>query len=288
LVSDATDTNESAGTLIGSLCSGSVYSASARVRARRGVGLGIGLSDGLHEATAAIASDGRWHRLSISKRLRTPTALIEIYPVGRVAATVAIDDVALRRGRSGRGGTGSGSIAPAGRGSSGAPTAGPSAQAGGPHGVELLPGRFAQLRLALRLSVHSGLRVALVGRGIGASTLDPRYQLAQAVPLPQRTGSIWLGVLLTDTGWVGTLAFFGLLGWLVHASRRLWRAAASTDRLLAAALPGLVVLTLLASVFSLVLQARSFSLIFWILVGLTMSAVADQRQPNPARAGNKP
>jgi hypothetical protein len=144
-----------------------------------------------------------------------------------------------------------------------------------PQGVELLPGRFAQLRLALRLSFDGGVTTTLFGRGPGAAKLDPSYVRAQDVPLAQRTGSTWIGLILTETGWVGVAAFAALLIWLAVAGRTLWRRAvpASSDRGLAAVLPGLAALTALGAVFGTILDVRAYSLVFWVLVGVTISAV---------------
>lgn len=159
-----------------------------------------------------------------------------------------------------------------------------------PTGVELLPGRIAQMRLALRLSLHAPWAVALLGRGLGASVLDPGYALAQDVPEPQRTGSTWIGALLTETGWLGVAAFAGLLLWLCAIGLRLQRAPAATavDRSLGAALPGLAALTAVGAAFTTILDVRAYSLVFWVLIGIALSAVRElpptaQYQSGPPR-----
>ena len=41
-----------------------------------------------------------------------------------------------------------------------------------------------------------------------------RRALATHIPKAQTTGTIWLGRVLGDTGWIGIAAFFGLMAWL--------------------------------------------------------------------------
>jgi hypothetical protein len=146
-----------------------------------------------------------------------------------------------------------------------------------PSGTALLPGRVAQVRLALRLSLHSGLAIALVGRGFGTSAVDPSYHVASDVPLPERTGATWIGFLLTETGWLGLIAFVVLIGAIAWWGRTLWRRAqpATADRAFGAALPGLAALTTLGAVFATVLDVRGYSIVFWILVGVAISARHD-------------
>jgi hypothetical protein len=145
-----------------------------------------------------------------------------------------------------------------------------------PSGVQLLPGRLGQLRLAARLSTDRGLSTFLVGRGLGSSALGPTIHLAQLVPPPQRTSSTWLGRALTETGWVGVFAFGALLIWLVGAGHRLWtRGGSAADRALGAALPTIAALTAAGAVLTTILDVRGFALPFWILVGLTVSALRE-------------
>ena len=99
-----------------------------------------------------------------------------------------------------------------------------------PSGAALLPGRFVQLRLAVRLSHEHGLSTFIVGQGFGSSVLDPSIPVAQLVPLPQRTGSTGLGRTLTETGWLGVLAFVALLLWLLRSGYRLWISAHRMER----------------------------------------------------------
>lgn len=136
-------------------------------------------------------------------------------------------------------------------------------------GAELLPGRFAQLRLALSLSWGSGVGAFLLGRGPGASELDPAYHTPKSVPRPERTGSTWVGRVLTDAGWVGLCAFLALLLWLALLAGPLARLpAAPVDGVLATALPSLAALTAVGAVDGTILDVRSYSLPFWIVVGL--------------------
>lgn len=156
-------------------------------------------------------------------------------------------------------------------------------------GVELLPGRFEQLRVAFRLSLRGGVAVALLGRGPGASTLDPALRRAQDVPDPQKTGPTWIGRVLTECGWLGLAAFFGFLAWLALLGRRLWRVAPARapDRVLAVALPGFAALTAGGGLLGTVLDIRAYSVVFWVLVGLAISALSvDPGQP-AARQGER-
>jgi hypothetical protein len=148
-----------------------------------------------------------------------------------------------------------------------------------PYGVQLLPGRFTQIRQAIRASVDDGVLVALIGRGPGSSELDPRYHRAQDVPVPQRTGPTWIGRILTETGWFGLLAFFGLLLWLALLGLRIWRESEprTVDRAFGASLPGIAGLTAIGAVSTTILDVRGYSAIFWIVVGVALSAASELR-----------
>jgi len=143
-----------------------------------------------------------------------------------------------------------------------------------PQGAALLPGRLVQLRLAVRLSHEEGPAVALLGRGPGAAEQDPSYVTSESIPLPQRTGTTWIGRTLTETGWLGLGAFVALLGWLALLGRKLWQSAAvgSADRAFAAALPGIAALTAVGATFTTILDVRGYSALFWVVVGLAISA----------------
>lgn len=150
----------------------------------------------------------------------------------------------------------------------------------GLEGVQLLPGRLAQVKLAVRLSVQDGAGVAVLGRGLGSSELGTfDYPNPHSVPQPKRTGSIWLGKILTETGWLGVVAFFMLLGWLVLLGYRLAqrRAAPTSDRVLGLALPGVAALTAAAAAYGTLLTVRGYATVFWLLVGIAISAVYDGR-----------
>jgi hypothetical protein len=150
----------------------------------------------------------------------------------------------------------------------------------GLEGVQLLPGRLAQLKLAVRLSVRDGATVAVLGRGPGSSELGTfHYPNPQSVPLPKRTGSIWLGKILTEAGWLGVSAFFVLLGWLALLGHRLAkrRAAARADRVLGLALAGVAALTAVAAAYGTLLTVRGYATVFWLLVGIAISAHYDGR-----------
>jgi hypothetical protein len=139
----------------------------------------------------------------------------------------------------------------------------------------LLPGRLFQLKLALRLSVESGVAVGALGRGLGSAEPGAsRYPSASAIPRSQRTATTWLGKILTETGWLGIGAFFGLLGWLVLLGRRLARrpGAERVDRVLAVSLPGIAALTAAGAAYATILSVRGYATVFWVLVGVAISA----------------
>jgi hypothetical protein len=154
----------------------------------------------------------------------------------------------------------------------------------------LLPGRLVQLKLAARLSVQSGPVVAMLGHGPGSAELDPTYDRAQDVPLAQRTGPTWIGRVLTETGWLGLMAFFALVGWTARLGRQLWRltASASVDRALGASLPGVAAVTVTAGALATILDIRGYSALFWLLVGLALSGVHELRRADVTVGSERP
>ena len=144
------------------------------------------------------------------------------------------------------------------------------------HGNPCLPGRLEQLKLAVRLSVRDGAGVALVGRGPGSSSVAEQ---ATQISAPRRTGLTWLGKILTETGWLGVAAFLGLLVWLVVLGWKLCRRrdAATADGVLGAALPGIAALTAVGAAYITVLTIRGCATVFWVLVGIAISAAYQGR-----------
>ncbi|HWQ02212.1 MAG TPA: hypothetical protein VN449_08880 [Gaiellaceae bacterium] len=138
----------------------------------------------------------------------------------------------------------------------------------------LLPGRVAQMRLAARLSVHSGAAVAVFGRGLGRSEVRVLYTEASQIPPPRRTATTWIGKALTETGWLGLIAFAGLICWLVVLGWRLWGrpVAPLADRVMGAALPGIAALTAAGAAYATILSVRGYSTVFWVLVGVAIAA----------------
>jgi hypothetical protein len=273
------------------VCRGRTYTAKASVWAPKGTAVELVAADAKVARGVVVVGKGRWQTLSVRFRPREDVATIEIFPrhpqpPGLSPAEVAkiwprlitiksniwVDGV--RTTVSARRHTKQSQPAPPGVSPTGPPTQ-PAPYA--PSGVELLPGRLSQLRLALRLSVHSGIVAGLIGRGMGSAQLDPAYHLAQYVPAPQRTGSTSVGTLLTETGWLGLLAFVGFLGWLALLGTRIWRRASPgwPDKALGAALPGVAALTFLGAIFTTVLDVRGYSIVFWLFVGVALSAARE-------------
>jgi hypothetical protein len=123
--------------------------------------------------------------------------------------------------------------------------------------------------------VHSGAAVALVGRGLGRSEVRILYTRPSQIPPPRRTATTWIGKALTETGWLGLIAFAGLLCWLVVLGWRLWGrpAAPLADRVMGAALPGIAALSAAGAAYATILSVRGYSTVFWVLVGVAIAAV---------------
>ena len=138
----------------------------------------------------------------------------------------------------------------------------------------LLPGRIAQLKLAARISVRDGVAVALVGRGPGTSEPTAAfYPSPTAIPPAERTGSTWLGKVLTETGWLGIAVFLGLLAWLMLVGVGLCqRALAMSDRVLGIALIPVAALTGATAAYGTFPTVGGYAIVFWTLVGLAISA----------------
>jgi hypothetical protein len=141
-------------------------------------------------------------------------------------------------------------------------------------GNPCLPGRLYGIKLAVRLSTRDGLGVAVLGRGLGSAYVSDE---ATDIPPPKKTGFTWFGKILTETGWLGVSAFLLLLGWLLLIGVRLVRsnAEATADRILGIALPGVVGLTAAGAGYTTILTTRGYATVFWVLVGVAISAYAD-------------
>jgi hypothetical protein len=158
------------------------------------------------------------------------------------------------------------------------PGSGPATRPAQPTGVQLLPGRAEQLRLAERRSHDGSVADLLIGDGMGTSKLDPSITDPNAVPYPERTGETWIGRVLTECGWVGLVAFFGLLGWLTILAWRLWSRTSSEEvAILALAFPVITALTVAGAAYTTILDVRAYSVAFWVLTGLLVGAVSADR-----------
>jgi hypothetical protein len=152
----------------------------------------------------------------------------------------------------------------------------------------LLPGRLSQMRLAARLSVESGAAIAVFGRGLGSSEIrGVAYTESSQIPRPRRTATTWVGKALTETGWLGLIAFAGLLCWLIVLGWTLWgrRAAPVADRALGAALPGIAALTAAGAAYATILSVRGYSTVLWVLVGVAIAAVYRPDEASTLRQG---
>jgi hypothetical protein len=153
----------------------------------------------------------------------------------------------------------------------------------GPHGVQVLPGRREQIRLAVRISDEEGARVALLGRGFGSALVLEGATEGAIVPLSHRTGVTWVGKIITETGWLGLAAFVGLLAWLFWLGLRLIvRASDPWDRALGFLMPAFVALTAGGAVYTTVLDVRAYSALFVVLSAATIAAT---RRPPDAPSG---
>jgi nicotinamide riboside transporter PnuC len=144
------------------------------------------------------------------------------------------------------------------------------------------------MRLAARLSVESGAAIAVFGRGLGSSEIrGVAYTESSQIPRPRRTATTWVGKALTETGWLGLIAFAGLLCWLIVLGWTLWgrRAAPVADRALGAALPGIAALTAAGAAYATILSVRGYSTVLWVLVGVAIAAVYRPDEASTLRQG---
>jgi len=171
-----------------------------------------------------------------------------------------------------------------------------------------LPQRGVQLKTALDLSTSGGPFTALAGRGVGATrllaggvanpatadetvgsliTATDSNDLAPFVTPEQATSGIWFGQILTETGWVGVLAFVALLADLIVLGRRTRERlpSGSLERALMVALPGLAWLALITSFYAPIFFEPEFNTFFWPLVGVCIAIAASvKRQQEPGSA----
>lgn len=150
----------------------------------------------------------------------------------------------------------------------------------GPRGVAVLPGRVEQLRLAVELSFDDGIATTLFGRGYGSASVYEDAVIGSDVPRPHRTGVTWGGKILTETGWLGVIAFAALVGWIAWLGVTLMRRATDPwDGALGYAAPGLAALTAGGAFYTTVLDVRAYSALFIVLIA---ALVAATRSPSSA------
>ena len=158
----------------------------------------------------------------------------------------------------------------------------------GPVGVAVLPGRFQQIKDAAKLSKESGVKTLLVGRGYGVSAVNNEATVFTYIPPEGRVGVTWIGKILTETGWLGLIAFLALLGWLAWLGVKILRAGATGyDRALGFALPGFAAVTLTGAMYTTVLDVRPYSAAFIVLAAAGFAAArdADSADASPGPAG---
>ncbi len=156
------------------------------------------------------------------------------------------------------------------------------ARAGGAQGP--IPGRGVAVSTAVSLAASSSPLTALLGRGPGATNikltgrLSPFAQQADLLLTPaQETNSVWIPRMLVETGVLGVLALFSLL-WVISAAA--WRGARSfsrdpTDLALLLALPGIIVVVLIAALEDTVFSLPPVVVVFWMLLGIGVAAARE-------------
>ena len=154
----------------------------------------------------------------------------------------------------------------------------------------LLPNRGRQLELALRYSSREGLPTMLLGRGLGATTykdegvLDATGSTAdELTSRVQQTRGIWIARVISEAGYVGLLAFFGLLTYMVAIA---WRNRAllplrNWDGVVVLALPALALVTLMAAFYMPALTSQPFASLVWPLIGVGIAIDAGRRRTSP-------
>lgn len=149
-----------------------------------------------------------------------------------------------------------------------------------------LPGRGRQLSLALELSVEDSVDVALLGRGIGASRFKDQSLLsptgATADPISreeQRTNGVWVPRVITETGFLGLLAFGSLIAYMIALAwrNRLQLRSSTWDGAVILALPGIAALTLASAFYNTVLAIQPYATLFWPLLGVAIAIDAERR-----------
>lgn len=169
-----------------------------------------------------------------------------------------------------------------------------------------LPERGVQLKIAVNQSAAAGPLPALWGYGLGKSNLfqghtavgtprgttltsqitatnpDDLYWLADK---HQQTSGIWIGQILTETGWIGVLLFLGLIAYTIRLGYRNapLLPPGSLDRALLVALPGIGVLTLVGGIYINLFFEPPIDLFFWPILGLCI-AIADSARRSSSLA----
>jgi O-antigen ligase len=163
----------------------------------------------------------------------------------------------------------------------------PTGEYRGPRGVAVLPGRVTQMKNAARISTEDGARVLLLGRGYGAAQVIDAATVYTYLPKERRVGVTWIGKVLTETGWLGLIAFLGLVGWLAWLGIRILRGPATGyDRALGFALPGFAALTLVGATYTTVLDVRPYSAAFIVLAAAGFAAARDSAAEADVAGGN--
>ena len=147
-----------------------------------------------------------------------------------------------------------------------------------------LPGRGKQLTIAVDLATGGGVDDAFVGRGIGITRIKEAgltgtgEVTSQLTREEQQTNATWIPRTLIETGFLGLLAFAGLLAYMVLL---FWRnrdlaETRSLDGAMILAVPGIAALTFAGGFFNTILVVQPYATLFWALLGVALAIDAER------------
>lgn len=162
------------------------------------------------------------------------------------------------------------------------------------NGPDAPPPRGVQIQEGLALMKADGLGHALFGHGLGITKLqavngiNDSSKAGLLLTPAQQSNNFWITRLAVETGYVGLIAWFLLLGWLLFLARRARRRArpGSADAAAALALYGVVPLMLISTFYDTSPVSDLTAVSFWTLVGV-VAAVAYGRPASRVAAANR-